>query len=153
MTEEVSQFRYIFLHPVEGHSEQVAKVIWEHFPGIHMSRRAQSLKFPPDVGALHGLSASRHEHSPGLDARFGAVGQQFLPQFLRNYDNAPFALAVNDRLSAVKRFHADKPQFRHADSRRGQRLHEPIQTQIALGAYTRLSSVHGRSHGKFAVEP
>ena len=61
VTEEVSQFCYILLRPVEGHGEQMAEIMREHLPGVHASRRAQSLKLFPDVGAVQGLSVSRHE--------------------------------------------------------------------------------------------
>ena len=84
MTEEVGQPRYIFLNPIEGNGEQAAKVMQEHFPSVHMSRRAQSLKLLSDVGTVQGLSVSGHKHRTGLDVSLFAIDQQYLPQLLRN---------------------------------------------------------------------
>ena len=84
VTQQVRQFRYVLLHPVERHGEQVAEVMGKYLASVDAGGFAQSLKLLPDVGAVQGLSGSGNKHGTGCDVRLFAVGQQFLPQILRN---------------------------------------------------------------------
>ena len=111
VTEDVSQFRYILLHPVERHGEEVAEVMRKNLAAAHAGGVAQPLKLLPDVGAVQRLSVSGDKYGTGSDVRFAAVSEQFLSQILRNQDNAPLALAIHNRASVPEGFHGDEAQF------------------------------------------
>ena len=99
---------------------------------VFVTKNGKPLKFLPDIATVQRLSGSGHEYRAGCDIRFLAVGQQFLPQLLRNQDFAPFALAVHDRLASMNRLHSNETQFGHADARRAERLHQIIQAQVVV---------------------
>ena len=111
MTEQVCQFRYVLLRPVERDGKQMPEVMGKDLAAVYAGVVAQALQFPPDVGAVQRLSVSGDEHGTGRNPHVLAVGQQFPAQILRDEDFPPLALAVNDRDAAPKGFHGHETKF------------------------------------------
>lgn len=63
VTENVSEFRDVFLDPVEDTSKQVAQIMRKHLVRIDVRFFAQCLHIPPDVRPTDRLCGARDEET------------------------------------------------------------------------------------------
>ena len=116
MAQNVRQPGQILFQRVICPSKQVAQVLREYLPRIHLGALAQSFHVSPDIRTVNGLACPCHKHRSGGDFLLLEVFLQEPPELLWQKDRAMFSLIAYLSPANLDRLGGDKPQFRNPNA-------------------------------------